>query len=120
MIKKELSLGIDIGYQSVKFVELYRENDDIILKDFAVAPTNFIGDETEPERCVRIKQIIDTALKEKKFNSLNVHLSISNPLIFTRFIRVPITDTKKIGVGVGLVRRNCWPARVAVVVDSVA
>ena len=96
MNKKEISLGIDIGFHTVKFVEIYKEGSDFFLKDFAVATTNFTGEETEFERCARFRQIIDTAVKEKKFNTQNVFLSISNPLIFTRFIKVPITDTKKI------------------------
>ncbi|MCK5706006.1 MAG: type IV pilus assembly protein PilM [Candidatus Aureabacteria bacterium] len=96
MNKKEISLGIDIGFRNIKFVELYKDGDSIYLKDFVVAPTNFTEDESEVERSRRVKQIIDTAIKEKKFNVQNIFLSVSNPLIFTRFIKVPITDPKKI------------------------
>ncbi|MBN1521252.1 MAG: pilus assembly protein PilM [Candidatus Aureabacteria bacterium] len=93
---KENSLGIDIGFRNVKFVELYRENAEIYLKDFAIAPTNFTGEEMEGERVLRVKHILSTAIKDKKFSVQNIFLTISDPLIFTRFIKVPITDTKKI------------------------
>ena len=93
--QKEICLGIDLGYRNIKFVELYKEGDDVFLKDFVVAPSAFSDEESEEERINSIRHIIDTAIRDRKFNTTNVYLTFSDPLIFTRFVKVPITDNKK-------------------------
>ncbi|OVE74264.1 hypothetical protein BVX93_00345, partial [bacterium B13(2017)] len=99
MLKSKTVLGIDIGSVTIKMVEMENGRNGPVLLKFVIAPISGIekfDDSDDEKRIAHITALIKTLLKEKKFKSNIAAVSISSRSVFTRFVKMPFSDLKKL------------------------
>jgi type IV pilus assembly protein PilM len=99
MLKSKTVLGIDIGSVTIKIVEMERGKNGPMLVNYAVSPipgAEEFDEAEDPRRNERINAIIKNILKEKKIRAANAAVSISSRSVFTRFVKMPFSDPRKL------------------------
>ncbi|EKD26050.1 MAG: Type IV pilus assembly protein PilM [uncultured bacterium] len=99
MLKTNTVLGIDIGSVTIKVVEMEMGKNSPVLVNCAVIPISNTGELEEgntPAYNERVCAILKNVLKEKKIKSNIAAVSISNRLVFTRFVKMPFSDSSKL------------------------
>ncbi len=87
-------VGIDIGFDSIKLVELKRRQSGLVVSNVLIEPClsrdiKDFGDEN-------LFEAIESLFTENKINPSSVVLSVSGQSLFTRFIKLPTLDKSKI------------------------
>jgi len=87
-------VGLDIGFDSLKLIELCRDKSGLYITNYVVEPCNIkdIKDVTDE----RVLEQIETLFKTKKIRPSSVVVSISGQSVFTRFVKLPTLDRSKI------------------------
>lgn len=99
MAKTKTVLGIDIGTVTIKIVEVESVNDTLKLLNYVIFPipqTYLSENLDENERLDHISNILKEVLKENKIKTSKVCVSIASNAVFTRFVKMPFSDPKKL------------------------
>lgn len=90
-------LGIDLGLNAIKIVELVKKGNNIVLSSLGSIPTpprGLISDVPLDEQAV--VDILLKLMKEMKVNSRGVHASLPESSVFTRVIDLPNLTEKEL------------------------
>lgn len=86
-------IGLDIGYDSVKGVELYRDERGYQLAPYGIVP---ISAGTDPaERRGATLAALKTLMREHKFSTRRVATAVSGENVIVRILRLPIFDASE-------------------------
>ncbi|MBN2145450.1 MAG: type IV pilus assembly protein PilM [Candidatus Aureabacteria bacterium] len=100
MLKSKTVLGINIGTLTIKLVEMERRKSGPVIVNYAVAPIPDAFELNErnavAERNTRIRDLLKSILKEKKIKGEMAAVSVSNQSVFTRFVKMPFSESKKL------------------------
>lgn len=99
MLGSNTFLGIDIGTNTIKVVEMERGKNAPVLLNYAISPIpgiEALDDQKLSEKNDKTFNILKSILKEKKMKAATAAISISNRTVFTRFVKMPFSDPKKL------------------------
>jgi type IV pilus assembly protein PilM len=99
MLKTKTVLGIDIGFMTLKLVEMEMSKKGPVLVNYAIAPIPDVAELDEKDivgRNQKITALLKNILKDKKIKATSVALALSSRSIFTRFVKMPFSDPKKL------------------------
>ncbi|MDX9702644.1 MAG: type IV pilus assembly protein PilM [Candidatus Auribacterota bacterium] len=91
---KNTFIGLDIGFNSIKLVELCREKAGLTLSKVIIEPCDITDSKNHGE-----EQLFDTVERlfaEHKIKAPSVVVSVSGQSVFTRFVKLPTLDRSKI------------------------
>lgn len=90
-------LGIDLGSNSIKVVELLKRGNDIVLSSLGSIPTPPRGLNSDiPLDEQAVVEVLSKLLKEMKTTSKVVHASLPESQVFTRVIDIPNLTEKEL------------------------
>lgn len=92
-----MSLGLDMGSQSIKLIELGRETGGYKLLASGVVGVNGITPDklTDEKEMVNLAELIKKLLKEARVSTKQVAISIPEQFVFTRVVKFPpLTDSE--------------------------
>jgi len=99
MLKAKTVLGIDIGFMTLKLVEMELSKKGPVLVNYAIAPISDVAELAEKdvlERNQKITALLKNILKDKKIKATSAVVALSSRSIFTRFVKMPFSDPKKL------------------------
>ena len=99
MLYSNTFLGIDIGTNTIKVVEMEKGKNAPVLLNYAISPIpgiEALDDQKLSEKNEKTFNILKSILKEKKMKAATAAISISNRTVFTRFVKMPFSDPKKL------------------------
>jgi type IV pilus assembly protein PilM len=100
MLKSKTVLGINIGTLTVKLVEMERRKSGPVIVNYAISPIPDAFELNEKnnvtERNFRIRELLKSILKGKKIKGEMAAVSVSSQSVFTRFVKMPFSESKKL------------------------
>ncbi len=86
--------GLDIGFDSLKLIELRRDKGGLYVTNYFVEPCNIrdIKEITDD----KVLEQIENIFRENKIRPSSIVVSISGQSVFTRFVKLPTLDRSKI------------------------
>lgn len=84
-ISKASSIGLDIGERFIKFVELKKGGDSIILNKFGIKE---IPRDLKADRDKTVSQLISQLFSENGIKARNVNISAGGQSVFVRFVKL--------------------------------
>ncbi|RJP56704.1 MAG: type IV pilus assembly protein PilM [Candidatus Auribacter fodinae] len=91
---KSKFVGLDIGYDSLKLVELQRERFGLTLTNMVIEP--FPLKDVKDFSDEKIFEAIERLFKQRGIHPPSIVISLSGQAVFTRFIKLPTLDRSKI------------------------
>jgi len=99
MAKTETVLGIDIGTVTIKIVEVESLNGKLRLLNYVIFPIPQIhlsDNLDEDTRLEHISNMLKEVLKNNKIKTSKACISVDSNAVFTRFVKMPFSDPKKL------------------------
>ena len=87
-------VGLDIGFDSIKVVELKRDKAGLVATNFFVEPIEY--DDLKNYSEEKVLEAIGRILKSPGLKNTSLVVSLSGQSVFTRFIKFPTLDRSKI------------------------
>ena len=87
-------VGLDIGYDSIKVIELKRDKAGLVATNCVIEPIEY--DDVKNYSEEKVAEAIARALKNPSIKGSSVVVSLSGQSVFTRFIKFPTLDRSKI------------------------
>ncbi|MCB1196507.1 pilus assembly protein PilM, partial [bacterium] len=87
-------VGLDIGYDSIKVIELKRDKAGLVATNCVIEPIEY--DDVKNYSEEKVAEAIARALKNPSIKDSSVVVSLSGQSVFTRFIKFPTLDRSKI------------------------
>lgn len=91
---KNTFIGLDIGFNSIKFVELRRDKAGLTLCNLIIEPCEITDSKNHGEE--QIFETVERLFEKHKIKTSSVVVSVSGQSVFTRFVKLPTLDRSKI------------------------
>lgn len=90
-------LGIDVGNNTLKIVELEKSGNSVLLKNYHIESLRDVALlESDGTKERVILQKIERFLKDRKIKTDKVNIAISSHSVFTRLVKLPSVDKNKL------------------------
>ncbi len=86
--------GLDIGFDSLKYVELQRGKSGLVLTKYLTKLCNLNDSKSNIEE--KVSDVIEEFFRENNLKPVSIVISVSGQSVFTRFIKLPTLDKTKI------------------------
>ena len=94
---QELPVGLDIGQNQIRAVQLKRVNNELVLHDFGVIPLpEGATNDGEIVATAAVSEALRTLWRERKFTGKIVATGVANQQIIFRMIEFPWTEEKSL------------------------
>ncbi len=91
---KNTFIGLDIGFNSIKLVELCREKAGLTLSKVIIKECDITDSKNHGEE--QLFETVEQLFAEHRIKASSVVVSVSGQSVFTRFVKLPTLDRSKI------------------------
>lgn len=100
MLKSNTVLGVEIGFSTLKVIELEKTRSGLQIVNYAVASLSRSAEEDSSDDATlksrEVSELLKRIIREKKIKARSASVAVSNKSVFTKFVKLPFGDHKNV------------------------